>query len=295
MFAQTATTKLLPPPRRPFASLPEAEMHAVPCPSEPILHPLESPAAGTLIRVLDRDIKTLRRGRVQVARLLFLTSLFFLLAHSRFLFGWECRGALSALLLVCCTLLMQRLMMRYALHLATRRRIKNELLLLQKYASAHRIDMLIDAMRYGDGEASLLAQRLLVETLPHVSEGYALTRAHHAALCRALHGTNANLILAILAAFKKIGIPQSARAVQRMMYCPVWLADATQIEKAAQACYLAMQERAKRQAMTETYLRPGTPDGAQILLRPVIVLSSEDGRDARQLVRAGMEGEARPL
>lgn len=295
MFTQTTATKPLSRRQDHFVVLSAADLRSGVHRDEPALCRLESSAAKGLMEGLDQDIKTLRRGRGHLGRLLLLTGLFFMFAHSRLFFGWECRGGLSALLMLSCILQLRLLITRYTSHLATRRRIKNELLLLQKYASAHRVGMLIDAMRYGDGEASCLAQHLLVETLPHVSDDCSLTRAQHAALCRVLDGTNANLILAVLAVFQRIGIPQSLRAVERMMWCPVWLADAQQIETAAKACYLAMQERADRQAMTETYLRPAAPDTAQILLRPVAFVSCRDECDVKQLVRASAKGEIRPL
>ena len=296
MLVQTTANNLLDRPLGPGAAVPEAKASVVlPRPALPLSR-LKSPAVGRLMNGLDRDIKTLRRGRGQIGRLLLLTSLFFLSAHGRFLFGWECRDGVSALLLICCILLLQCLITRYASHLATRRRMKEELLLLQKYASAHRVDMLIDAMRYGDEEASCLAQRLLVETLPQVSEADAFSLAQHAALCRVLHGTNTGLILAVLTAFQRIGIPQSLRSVERMVWCPVWLADAQRIETAARACYVAIQERASRQAMTQTYLRPAVPNAARILLRPMsFERSSSDEFDVNHLVQASANGETKPL
>ena len=234
------------------------------------------PAAEFLINLLARDIQDFRRSRRRRTWLLIETIAFFMLAHGRFLLGWPIHNQISVPCILLFLLLMQVLTRHCEAHYRQKRRIRNLLFLLQEEPPVERTGVFVDVMRYGDSDASCLAQAILLATLPQVRDKNSLSQQQHTALCRALRGTNANLILAILAAFEQIGISRSRRAVWRLISCPVWLADAKRIERAANACLLAMQERARQEAVAEMLLRATMPTvpthympTSHMLLRPV--------------------------
>ncbi len=243
------------------------------------------PATEFLTNLLAHDLQDFRRGRRQQAWLLLATLALFMLAHSRLILGWPIHNEFSLLCFLLFMLMTQFLTLRCDAHCRKKRRIRNLLFLLQEAPPVERTGVFVDVMRYGDSDASCLAQVILVATLPQVKDKNLLSQEQHAALCQILRGTNTNLILAILAAFEQIGISRSRRAVRRLVSCPLWLADAKRIERAASACLLAMQERGKQQAVAETSLRAATPavSTARALLRPVEAYNSS--QDAEQLMR----------
>ena len=247
------------------------------------------PAAEFLTGLLVLDIQGFRESHRRRAWLLIGTFTLFVLAHGRFMLGWPVQNG-AGLLFFALFLLMTRLLTRHCLaHSVKQRRIRNLLFLLQEFPCVERVNVFVDVMRYGDSDASCLAQVILVETLPHLRDKDLLSREQHRALCRTLRGTNANLILAILAAFEQVGVPGSRRAVRRLLSCPVWMAEATRIERAANACLLAMETRAKQGETARTSLRATMPDAApaRTLLRPA--QSSHSSSETEQLVRGGIE------
>ncbi len=228
------------------------------------------PAAEFLTGLLVLDIQGFRESHRRRAWLLITTLALLILAHGRLLLGWPVQNGIG-LLFFALFLLMTRLLTRHCLaHSVKQRRIRNLLFLLQEAPPVERVNVFVDVMRYGDRDASCLAQVILVETLPHLRDKNLLSRAQHRALCRVLRGTNANLILAILAAFEQVGVPRSRRVVRRLLSCPVWMADAPRIEHAANACLLAIEARTKQAVTARTSLRATMPDAApaRTLLRP---------------------------
>lgn len=250
------------------------------------------PAIAFLTGLLALDIQGFRRSHRQRAWLLILTIALFVLAHGRFLLGWPVQNEVGLLFFVLSVLTMRSLTVHCVAHSAKQRRIRNLLFLLQESPPVERINVFVDVMRCGDSDASCLAQAILVETLPHLKDRDLLTPDQYQALCQALRGTNSNLILAILAAFEQIGVPRSYRAVRRLVSCPAGLADARRIERAANACLLAMEERAKRHVTAQTSLRATMPtvSSARTLLRPVE--SSPADLDAEPLTYGGSVEES---
>lgn len=248
------------------------------------VEPCDATARETLDSLFAYSVQEYRQARSRFRMALLGTlMLFFLISLLLHLFEY---GGLPMVIL-CVTLpaLLRRLEMRRQ----SERRMHNVLTVLQKYEPGRSVGALIEAMRTGNETTYRLASDSLIAELARLqaSDGLLLTARQRVWLCRALHGSHSELILAIVRAFERIGDAKAIPHVKRLTNCPVWLAEYDRIQEAARHCLPILQARAAEAQTARTYLRAATPPAApeKVLLRPA---PHEESASSALLVRASM-------
>ena len=150
------------------------------------------------------------------------------------------------------------------------------------------IAALIDAMEFTDEPTACRARMAVIDLLPclEAEDGVLLRNRQRTSLHRALRGSNAELILAILQALEQIGDSKAISYVQRLTSCPVWITDSEHISFMAKRCLLALNSRMEADQTARALVRAVSASTAdsEILVRPTC---REEAREPKELLRVG--------
>lgn len=142
------------------------------------------------------------------------------------------------------------------------------------------LNVLVEAVRYGDTKSSRAAETSLIQLLPTVRPGdeHILSPQCRMTLNHwLLEATYAPLVLAILSAWEQVGDQAAARLVERLSHGEGVLGGDFSIRHAAAEALPAVRDAANRTATAETLLRATSADeSATALLRPASSAESSD-------------------
>jgi len=255
-----------------------------------MLDRLGEPSTHILRRIVNREVGHCQRGRRQlVLGLMFVVvTLLGLLIWNMIVPGAFYNGAACLLLPV--WLLLPFLIVWMEKQITSGRRLRNAVTLLNRKCTTESVGELIVAMHSGDERTRAIASDALVVLLPHltVEQNEILSAKHRSMLYQELYGYNSNLILAILVALERIGDRNAIPTVERLMDCPIWIAQSARIQAAAERCLTALRPLAEGQRDMQTLLRASDAETIppEEMLRAV---EHWDDTPQRELLRAGSE------